>query len=1078
MAMQTVSHPRDPLQPSSSASSSSAAAAAAVASPSIPPRTSSTQRYSTGASVPAAGAPAPSNGTTGPSTAHNAFTTQPPDAADLLSRLVVSDPRVDIAREQQREMGSTSVSSTGGSVTQQSLATAGSPDAEAAARRAGRAAADPHGYHARRRETTFGQYVLGQTLGEGEFGKVKLGWRRADAVQVAIKLIRRESLGSNPSRLPKIHREIMILKELSHPNIVRLHEMVETDRYIGIILEYASGGELFDYILNHRYLKDGAARRLFAQLVSGVGYLHKKGIVHRDLKLENLLLDRNRNIIITDFGFANTFDPEDDLSEEIEQNLGNRHFVRSLRLDRPDAKGARRGDLMQTSCGSPCYAAPELVVSDSLYTARKVDVWSCGVILYAMLAGYLPFDDDPANPDGDNINLLYKYIVSTPLTFPEHITPHARDLLRRILVPDPRKRADLFEVARHSWLAEYAHIVSHITSGTTNVADIANTTVPAGEFVSLSGPLSQSSSDNPENPEPPLLTRSASVREPPKAAATYSPALGGLTHPGASISPDDPSRPQRDAKRRTLQVEYVPPQSQTSRGTSQQQQQNQHQQQQQQQQQYSRKDKERDAYSNKPLPAEPAAAAAAAATPSQADADADRQRKSGDFARSISDLTGAFSGTQSQGALPPLSRPVTGGSMASAAGANRFDNRVPPSRGSYGQPQQPSSQQQQGPPQPMQYPPPRPSTQQTSLEYRAASSSPVPGPGKGHKRSTTVSSIGEKLFGRTSSLFGSGGSTAAANSGSSSSSKPPVSAATQAPSRSRPSKRYPPTSMKEPLYTSPGGVYPSGTAAPRASIDSRRSLSNPFHRKHDSDVSSPGGRPRRFSLLPPVLTRPFSSSHGHGSGNVSGSGSGGSGESIPVALATNPNASTNANVPAGADWRVGMGDSRPSLAGTTAEGGGPGPIEDSDRSSLFDPRLDGGGQLRQPHPQQQQRVYHPHHLRTEADFYYPNTHATGTAANGVFSDSNLLTSPTQATVPATAAPDPTTTTSASAMTLPPSSSARPTGPVFRHNRRFDEAYEPELGTGVGAAAHGGSSGPARRVMDFFRRRAKARVGDV
>ena len=97
-----------------------------------------------------------------------------------------------------------------------------------------------------------------------------------------------------------------------------------------------------------------------------------------------------------------------------------------------------------------------------------------------MLAGYLPFDDDPANPEGDNINLLYKYIVSTPLTFPEYVTPHARDLLRRILVPDPRKRADLFEVARHSWLSDYAHVVSHVTSSTTTVGEIANTTITAG----------------------------------------------------------------------------------------------------------------------------------------------------------------------------------------------------------------------------------------------------------------------------------------------------------------------------------------------------------------------------------------------------------------------------------------------------------------------------------------------------------------------------------------------------------------------------------------------------------------------
>jgi protein-serine/threonine kinase len=181
--------------------------------------------------------------------------------------------------------------------------------------------------------------------------------------------------------MAKIMREVAILKQLTHPNIVRLHKMEESERHFGIVLEYASGGELFDYILNHRYLKDNAARRLFAQLVSGVGYLHKKGIVHRDLKLENLLLDRNRNIIITDFGFANTFDPSEELTEEEELNLTDREFVKRLGLDKVKPNGSRKGDLMQTSCGSPCYAAPELVVSDSLYTGRKVDVWSCGVIL-------------------------------------------------------------------------------------------------------------------------------------------------------------------------------------------------------------------------------------------------------------------------------------------------------------------------------------------------------------------------------------------------------------------------------------------------------------------------------------------------------------------------------------------------------------------------------------------------------------------------------------------------------------------------------------------------------------------------
>ena len=348
-----------------------ASAAAAIAqsrrrgptSPDGPQRAASTRE-------PAAQSPAAMSGRTA---SHIAVATLPAEGRkednQIINRMVVTDPEIDLDREQERQVEATPVLSVVGS---------GGVDVDAG-RGSARSRQD---YSAsRRKETKFGEYVLGQTLGEGEFGKVKLGWKKDGSVQVAIKLIRRESLGTNPSRLPKIYREISILRELSHPNIVRLHEMAETDRYIGIILEYASGGELFDFILNHRYLKDNAARRLFAQLVSGVGYLHKKGIVHRDLKLENLLLDRNRNIIITDFGFANTFDPRDELTDEIEYNLTDREFVKRRDLERVQENGSRKGDLMQTSCGSPCYAAPELVVTDSLYTGRKVDVWSCGVIL-------------------------------------------------------------------------------------------------------------------------------------------------------------------------------------------------------------------------------------------------------------------------------------------------------------------------------------------------------------------------------------------------------------------------------------------------------------------------------------------------------------------------------------------------------------------------------------------------------------------------------------------------------------------------------------------------------------------------
>lgn len=182
----------------------------------------------------------------------------------------------------------------------------------------------------------------------------------------------------------------------------------------------------------NRHLKDRDAQKLFAQLISGVDYLHRKGIIHRDLKLENLLLDKHRNVIITDFGFANRFEND-------------------------------QADLMSTSCGSPCYAAPELVVSEGEYVGSAVDIWSCGIILFAMLAGYLPYDDDPANPDGDNIQALYRYILHTAPNFPDHMSQSARDLLTNILVPDPRYRANMYDIMTHPWLAAHRQLFERTT---------------------------------------------------------------------------------------------------------------------------------------------------------------------------------------------------------------------------------------------------------------------------------------------------------------------------------------------------------------------------------------------------------------------------------------------------------------------------------------------------------------------------------------------------------------------------------------------------------------------------------------
>ncbi|KAL3469652.1 serine/threonine protein kinase [Aspergillus californicus] len=919
------------------------------------------------------------------------------ESSTVINQVLVSDPAVDIQREQARQAG-TSVSPSNESVPTSGLGLVGDESMDDGRGMPSRQDFPEH--TVKRKETNFGQYILGQTVGEGEFGKVKLGWKRDGSIEVAIKLIRRDTLGTNPNRLPKIYREIAILRDLSHPNIVRLHEMVETDRHIGIIMEYASGGELFDHILRNRYLKDNAARRLFAQLVSGVGYLHKKGIVHRDLKLENLLLDRNRNIIITDFGFANTFEPHDELSEEIEYNLTNKEFVKRMRLDKTNAKGTRRGDLMQTSCGSPCYAAPELVVSDSLYTGRKVDVWSCGVILYAMLAGYLPFDDDPANPDGDNINLLYKYIVTTPLTFPEYVTPHARDLLRRILVPDPRKRADLFEVARHSWLSEFSDIVSHITSSTTKVSDISNST-PNRE----------------QAREAPSLARSASVREPPKAQHGPSPSVGGLVHHAGDISQDQSDKSKtRDTKRRTVQVEYVAPQSQTSRGET----------------------STSSSTVRNVSGAEPASTrtnlanqdhtANIQSSPEQPPKAAPIQAPAPPIVhlpRSTSD-SAALAGTAPQPTTTQAARPTTGASMAS------FNTGRLPSRGSYGQPVAPTvaatnAQGRLAQPKSKQYvisaPIQQDTLQNSGMDQPSAqnlpskfNTTPRQEPPKGHKRSNTVSSISEKLFGRSGSIFGGRGGQASAP-------------------RQKPAKRYPPTSMRD----------PHGGDGSRTSLDSRRSAQYSSNRK--TSETSAENRPRRFSLLPASFSL---------KGLSSSSRSQTPDEEIqPDRFLDNraPQRPSTGAMPARA--RATSYGAQETMSTAPPEGA-PGDAVAYDEPVNYPSRID--EQFAALHSNDSE-TYQPTSYsaasaeqvqQTDNEHYYRN-HSANHSTPNYYDEYNGVQD------------------NGSRVSMQTGRSSNRPGVLQKNHRKFADAYEYEH--------HSGSSGAARKVMDFFRRRAKSRAGD-
>ncbi|XP_020597394.1 SNF1-related protein kinase catalytic subunit alpha KIN10-like [Phalaenopsis equestris] len=252
-------------------------------------------------------------------------------------------------------------------------------------------------------------YKLGKTLGIGSFGKVKIAEHALTGHKVAIKILNRRKI-KNMEMEEKVRREIKILRLFMHPHIIRLYEVIETQSDIYVVMEYVKSGELFDYIVEKGRLQEDEARRFFQQIISGVEYCHRNMVVHRDLKPENLLLDSKCNVKIADFGLSNIM---------------------------------RDGHFLKTSCGSPNYAAPE-VISGKLYAGPEVDVWSCGVILYALLCGTLPFDDE-------NIPNLFKKIKGGIYTLPSHLSSLARDLIPRMLVVDPMKRMTIREIREHPW---------------------------------------------------------------------------------------------------------------------------------------------------------------------------------------------------------------------------------------------------------------------------------------------------------------------------------------------------------------------------------------------------------------------------------------------------------------------------------------------------------------------------------------------------------------------------------------------------------------------------------------------------
>ncbi|XP_073270948.1 CBL-interacting serine/threonine-protein kinase 3-like isoform X1 [Primulina huaijiensis] len=257
-----------------------------------------------------------------------------------------------------------------------------------------------------------GKYEVGKTIGRGSFAKVKLAKNSETGQSVALKILNKDMVLEH-KMAEQIKREIATMKLIKHPNVIRLYEVMASKTKIFIIMEFVTGGELFDTIVKHGRMQEDEARKYFQQLINAVDYCHSRGVFHRDLKLENLLLDTEGNLKVSDFGLSA-------LSQQI-----------------------RDDGLLHTTCGTPNYVAPE-VLNDRGYDGATADMWSCGVILFVLLAGYLPFNDC-------NLTELYSKISSAKFTRPSWFSSGAIKLITRILEPNPEKRITPSEILEDEW---------------------------------------------------------------------------------------------------------------------------------------------------------------------------------------------------------------------------------------------------------------------------------------------------------------------------------------------------------------------------------------------------------------------------------------------------------------------------------------------------------------------------------------------------------------------------------------------------------------------------------------------------
>ncbi|XP_045788262.1 CBL-interacting serine/threonine-protein kinase 9-like [Trifolium pratense] len=284
----------------------------------------------------------------------------------------------------------------------------------------------------RRQRTRVGKYEMGKTIGEGSFAKVKLAKNVENGNFVAIKILDRNHVLRHHMK-EQLSREISTMKIINHPNVVKIYEVMASKTKIYIVLELVKGGELFDKIAKNGKLKEDEARSYFHQLINAVDYCHSRGVYHRDLKPENLLLDNNGVLKITDFGLS-TYSQQED-------------------------------ELLRTACGTPNYVAPE-VINDRGYVGSTSDIWSCGVILFVLMAGYLPFDEP-------NQMTLFQKISRAEFTFPPWFSAEGKKLLKAILNPDPLTRIKISEILEDEWFKKGYKPATFTEEDDVNVDDVA-----------------------------------------------------------------------------------------------------------------------------------------------------------------------------------------------------------------------------------------------------------------------------------------------------------------------------------------------------------------------------------------------------------------------------------------------------------------------------------------------------------------------------------------------------------------------------------------------------------------------------